>query len=233
MKRLGMRARPVAAIVVAVCGYVVAGGAAQATAPATPVWNTPALLLPSGTTIPESGFPDPNARVVSSPAGATFLYFLQNGYPALAQYNANGTRGTPVPVPASPTYGGEGADQVEALGPIQFLPNGDAIVSWSPAGGQTFAYRSANGTWGTAMDVINPDYQLGRPGRGAARHPGQRGQRHRPELHDRSERRVHGERHLGDDLQRHRELGLLPRRPHRARPRRAGRRPHLRQRGGA
>jgi hypothetical protein len=137
------------ALALALAAAVVIAIQPDANAASAPTWNG-VLAMPSGSsfTLPSG---TPPSEVVTSPTGASFLYFDYNGYPALAQFGAGGALGTPVPVPQSVTFGSD----FYALGPVDFLPNGDAIVSWSPTGGVTLAYRFASGTYGPAMDFVS------------------------------------------------------------------------------
>ena len=127
---------------------------------ATQMWNA-STGLPSGANTA-------NSEVVTSPTGATLLYYLSavsgfppSGKPTIAAFEPTGQLGAPTQAPPDPTFGGNAT----AVGPIAFLPNGDAVVSWAPDEGQfSLVYRFANGTFGPVLKASNMTSFAARPG---------------------------------------------------------------------
>ncbi len=108
------------------------------------IWSGVATLPSGGSTS--------SSEVLSSPTGATFLFYLAAGKPTLARFGANGALGSPVTLPPDPVFGATAA----GVGPVAFLPNGDAVMSYAPDQGQfTLVYRFANGTFGPVLKASN------------------------------------------------------------------------------
>jgi hypothetical protein len=149
----GARAWHGAVLIVIAAAIVLAVSAARAS---TVGWSQiqamPPDTLPVTPLEAQNGFGvDTRGEVVTSPTGAAFLYYQDGETPMVAQFNADGTLGTPQAIPGA-------GDQVIGLHEVHFLPDGDAIFSWELQSGQGygFADRLADGTWGAPIEAENP-----------------------------------------------------------------------------
>ena len=101
-------------------------------------------------------------QVISDRSGRLWLYTV-NDYSSASQtadvtltpFTGAGSLGAPQTLPPDPHFGRD----VAALGPVSFLPNGGAVLSWSPAGGGelSLVYRSPSGVFGPVLQASGID----------------------------------------------------------------------------
>jgi hypothetical protein len=108
------------------------------TALAAQEWNAPTALV-AGSSTHESG-------IFTSPTGQMLLFYQTEERPTISAFETGGTLGPPVQLPPAPPFGAKGAP-----GRIDFLPNGDAVLSWETGGDLVLEYRFANGTLGPVL----------------------------------------------------------------------------------
>jgi hypothetical protein len=118
---------------VAACAAVVLASAASAWA-GTPLTWGPSTALPAGTT-------SLGDQVLSSPTGALLRYSVKDRYPTLEAFGPDGL-GAAVRIP--------GAPQDAVPGPVSFLPDGSAVISYYRfnSGPLQLIVRLADGTFG-------------------------------------------------------------------------------------